>query len=667
MNNNRLLFINGIMAVFFLILLTRIIVVQVVKADDYLYFAQKQQTGVEPLAASRGSIYDRNGTILVYSKDQVSFYVDPRLAKKFKKDSLIAKVLSDSIGGTYQFYKGKIDSAKKVFCILNKVDAKLAHKLKNVVYDGLIYTEDPTRVYEYGSLASHVIGFVNYEKTGTDGIEATFETQLKGKAGSRFVLKDGTGSVMSVLNENYKEARPGENVVLTIDRALQNALEVELESGVKAAKAENATGIIMDPNTGEILALANYSGYEPGNYKNYSNEIRRNKAISDVYEPGSTFKGIAMAGILDKKLVSPATSINTENGSYNFMGRTIEDHHGAASLTVREILRFSSNIGMVKLSQKMDKDMFYTYIRSFGFGNYTYLGLPGEVKGRLGLPSEWSGPTKGTMSYGYGISVTPIQLITAYSALINGGYLYKPYLVKEIRDVKGNVTESNSPEKIRSVITEETSILMRDLLLDVVEKGTGKRAKIEGIKIGGKTGTSRKIVDGKYSKERYNSSFVGFFPADNPKYICLVLVNTPKSVGITGGEVAAPVFKNIVKRIISIDPSIGKHVKLEKLNKENDEEIIKPEFEEDIETETDSEIQIKKVDYKSIAGDEMPNLKGVSLKDAISILRKLGLDFKFTGSGRVVEQSIKPGKKITKGMKIQLKLQEKAFSGANIY
>jgi cell division protein FtsI (penicillin-binding protein 3) len=667
MNNNRLLFINGIMAVFFLILLTRIIVVQVVKADDYSYFAKKQQTGVEPLAASRGSIYDRNGTILVYSKDQVSFYVDPRLAKKFKKDSLIAKVLSDSIGGTYGFYKGKIDSAKKIFCILNKVDAKLAHKLKNVVYDGLIYTEDPTRVYEYASLASHVIGFVNYEKTGTDGIEATFENQLKGKAGSRFVLKDGTGSVMSVLNENYKEAQPGQNIVLTIDRALQNALEVELEAGVKAAKAENATGIIMDPNTGEILALANYSGYEPGNYKKYSNEIRRNKAISDVYEPGSTFKGIAMAGILDKKLVSPGTSINTENGVYNYMGGTIKDHHGAASMTVREILRFSSNIGMVKLSQKMDKDEFYTYIRSFGFGNYTYLGLPGEVKGRLGLPSEWSGPTKGTMSYGYGISVTPIQLITAYSALINGGYLYKPYLVKEIRDVKGNVTESNSPKKIRPVITEETSKLMRDLLFDVVEKGTGKRAKIEGIQIGGKTGTSRKIVDGKYSKERYNSSFVGFFPVDNPKYICLILVNTPKSVGITGGEVAAPVFKNIVKRIISIDPSIGKNVNLEKLNKESDEEIIKPEYEEEIEIESDTEIEIKKVDYKSVDLNEMPDLRGVSLKDAISIMRRLGLDFTCSGSGRVVEQSIKPGKEIKKGMKIQVKLQEKAFSGANIY
>jgi cell division protein FtsI/penicillin-binding protein 2 len=664
------------MVIFFLVLIGRLFFIQVVKAEDLAYFANKQQIAMEPIKADRGSIYDRNGTILVYSRSEISFFVDPRLAHKYKKDSLIAKVLSDSIGGSFDKYKAMIDSAKKSFCILKKVDAKLAHKIKNVVYDGLFFKEDPTRVYEYKSLASHIIGFVNFESVGTDGIESVLDSRLKGKEGSRFVLKDGIGSVMSILEDNYKEALPGENVALTIDRAIQGALETELETGVKNANAEYATGIVMDPNTGEVLALANYSGYEPGNYKSYSDEIRRNKAISDVYEPGSTFKGIALSGILDKKIASPNQMVNTENGRYKFLGKEIKDHHAQASMSVREVLRYSSNIGMVKLSMKMPDNEFFLYLRSFGFGNFTYLGLPGEVKGRLSIPSEWSGTTKGTMSYGYGISVTPIQLITAYSAIINGGYLYKPLLIKEIKDSKGNVIERNNPTKIRSVITEETSKIMRDLLYDVVEKGTGKRAIIKGLKIGGKTGTSRKIVNGKYSQERYNSSFIGFFPADNPKYICLILVNTPKSVGITGGEVAAPVFRNVVKKIIAIDPSIGKNVDLSKIDDDNKDKA-KETDEKDVESIQPDEVKdtvvkkeefiIKKIDLNNLGNTKMPNLKGVSLKEAISVMKKLGIEFTYSGSGRVIEQSLKPNSEIKKGLKIHLKLQENVISGVNIY
>ena len=394
MSTNRLLVVIGGMTIFLLVLITRLVFVQVVKADDYKYFANKQQNGMEPIPASRGSIFDRNGTILVYSRDEVSFDVDPKLARKFKKDSLIAKVLADSLGYRYSDLKGKIDSAKRTFTILRGIDAKRANKLKNFVADGLVFKEDPARVYEYKALASHITGFVNYEGKGTDGIESSFETDLKGKEGSRFVLKDGLGNVMSVLEENYKDAVAGRNIVLTIDRGIQAALEAELMEGAKTAKAENATGIVMDPNTGEILALANYPSYEPGNYSDFSDEVRRNKAISDVYEPGSTFKGIAMAGILDKKLATPSTVVNTENGRYSFLGKEIKDHHAAASMSVREIIRYSSNIGMVKLSQKIEKEEFYQYLRSFGFGNYTYTGLPGEVKGRLMLRPSGQGQQK---------------------------------------------------------------------------------------------------------------------------------------------------------------------------------------------------------------------------------------------------------------------------------
>lgn len=670
MSTNRILAVIGVMALFFIVLITRLIFIQVVKAEDYSYFANKQQVGIEPLLPERGSIFDRNGTILVYTKNDVSFFVDPRLARKYNKDSVIAKILADSLGLNYAELKSKIDSSKKTFCILKKVEAQKALKLKNVVKDGLYYEPDPTRVYEYKSLASHITGFVNLEGKGTDGIESSQDVLLKGKEGSRFILKDGTGSVMSVLQENYKDAVPGDNIGLTIDRAIQRALEMELEAGVKAARAENATGIVMDPNTGEILAMANYPAYDPGLYMNFSDDVRRNRAIADVYEPGSTFKGIALAGILDKQLATANTVVNTENGRYNFMGKEIKDHHGQATMTVKEIIRYSSNIGMLKLSQKMEKNEFYQYLRSFGFGNYTYTGLPGEVKGKLSLPADWSGATKGSIAYGYGISLTPIQLITAYSALVNGGILYKPSLIREIKDMRGNVKVFNDPVKIREVITTETSATIRSLLTDVVENGTGKKAKIDGIKIGGKTGTSRKIVNGEYSKERYNSSFVGFFPSDKPKYICLILVNSPKSIGITGGEVAAPVFRNVAKRILALDQSLGKNLKLESdpVQENSDIEIIEPEGEVDPEkTEVKTEVRIKKVDAKKLDTKEMPDLKGVSLKEAIAVIKRLDLKATWIGTGRVIDQSIKPGTALKKDMKIHLKLQEKQISGANIY
>lgn len=670
MSTNRILAVIGVMALFFIVLITRLIFIQVVKAEDYSYFANKQQVGIEPLLPERGSIFDRNGTILVYTKNDVSFFVDPRLARKYNKDSVIAKILADSLGLNYAELKSKIDSSKKTFCILKKVEAQKALKLKNVVKDGLYYEPDPTRVYEYKSLASHITGFVNLEGKGTDGIESSQDVLLKGKEGSRFILKDGTGSVMSVLQENYKDAVPGDNIGLTIDRAIQRALEMELEAGVKAARAENATGIVMDPNTGEILAMANYPAYDPGLYMNFSDDVRRNRAIADVYEPGSTFKGIALAGILDKQLATANTVVNTENGRYNFMGKEIKDHHGQASMTVKEIIRYSSNIGMLKLSQKMEKNEFYQYLRSFGFGNYTYTGLPGEVKGKLSLPADWSGATKGSIAYGYGISLTPIQLITAYSALVNGGILYKPSLIREIKDMRGNIKVFNDPVKIREVITTETSATIRSLLTDVVENGTGKKAKIDGIKIGGKTGTSRKIVNGEYSKERYNSSFVGFFPSDKPKYICLILVNSPKSIGITGGEVAAPVFRNVAKRILTLDQSLGKNLKLESdpVQENSDIEIIEPEGEVDPEkTEVKTEVRIKKVDAKKLDTKEMPDLKGVSLKEAIAVIKRLDLKATWIGTGRVIDQSIKPGTALKKDMKIHLKLQENQISGANIY
>jgi Cell division protein FtsI/penicillin-binding protein 2 len=538
------------------------------------------------------------------------------------------------------------------------------------VVDGLEYHEDPVRVYEYNALASHVIGFVNYEGKGIEGIERSYNDELAGKPGSRFVLKDGKGAVISILEENYKDAVPGANIQLTIDKTTQLLLEKELAAGVKAAKAISALGIVMDPNTGEVLALANYPGYDPGKYMDFSDEVRRNKAVSDIYDPGSTFKGISFSGLLDLKLVTPQTVVDIGNGTLKYYGHTINDHISLSSLTVREVLRYSSNIGTIKLINRISDNEFYKYLRSYGFGNYTYLGLPGEVKGMLPPPVKWSKSSKGSMAYGYGVSVTPIQLITAYSALVNGGTLYKPLLIKALTDQNGQVIQSFEPTKIRDVITPETSALMRVLLTDVVEKGTGKKAQVEGVKIGGKTGTSRRIMNGGYTKKSYNSSFIGFFPADKPKYICLILVNTHKQTGITGGEVAAPIFKNVASVLSGKKSETISDISLVSVSDEDDEEIIAPEGGKQESQTKDVFVpvtQIKKAASQGAAKGIMPDLRGTSLKDAIGLIQKMDLKLTWSGTGRVVEQSIKPGQKPAKGSVIELKLQERAISGVNIY
>ena len=270
----------------------------------------------------------------------------------------------------------------------------------------------------------------------------------------------------------------------------------------------SAVGIIMNPNTGEILSLANMNDFNPNEYWNYSDDDRRDRAVTDTYEPGSTFKGISMSALLDQNLVSENSKVYVENGKYRFRNVTIYDTHEHTWLTAEGVIEESSNIGMAKLIQNINDDLYYKYVRAFGFGNYTSTDLPGEVKGKLKKPNEWSAITKAYMSFGYEIAVTPIQMIIAYSAIVNGGILYQPQIIKRIVTQEGTVLSENEPKEIRRVISSKTSEEMRKMLIGVVENGTGKNAKMDFITVGGKTGTSQKLVNGSYSKSNYNSSFI---------------------------------------------------------------------------------------------------------------------------------------------------------------
>jgi cell division protein FtsI/penicillin-binding protein 2 len=482
------------------------------------------------------------------------------------------------------------------------------------------------------------------------------------------VERNAMGELISITEDQTRTPIPGDDIYLTIDKRLQSIVEEELKKALDLTSGFSATGIIMNPNSGEILALANISDFDPNYYWKYTDYERKNRAITDSYEPGSTFKAISMAILLDEKACNENETLNVENGVYKFRNNYIRDSHKFNKLTVQGIFEESSNIGMAKLIQRIGDEKYYDHVRSFGFGTFTSISLPGEVTGKLRDITDWSKLTKTYMSFGYGISVTPLQLTTAFCALVNGGILYQPQIVKKLVDKNGNLIKEDTPVVVRRVISENTSKRMRKLFKGVVENGTGKLAKIDSIEIGGKTGTSKIIVNGKYSDNKYYSSFIGFYPVEKPELVCYVLINEPKG-NYYGGLVAAPVFKEIVSRIVALNQNSGsqpvKEMEIRSVNNksvEDGSESIVQGLNSDINSQSSNNLFISD-DMKNI----MPDLKGKTIKEALMLLNDLGVRFSISGSGVVVEQSISPGTTLNFKKTCFLKCSQVVTAGARIY
>lgn len=659
MNNTRALIVISVIFLFFIALIIKLVDIQLVRGEELRYFAQKQQTRIEKIQPERGLIFDRDNTLLVYNRNDVSFYVDLRMARK--KDKLkIAEAFSRVFNKQKTHYLQLMDGSGKNVCIEKKAPSEKALLLKQFKANGLFFNEDPTRIYHYSNLASHVLGYLSTENESMCGIEKSFQKNLQGTEGIRLVEKNAIDEMMTVAEKETRQPVNGNNLVLTISKSYQSILEEELKRGLDLYEGTDAVGVMMNPNNGEILALASINDFNANFYWNYTDSDRRNKAITDTYEPGSTFKAIAMSAILDQNLVQDNTLVYGEKGKYRYKNVNITDSHVNGWLNPIGVMEQSSNIGMAKLTQKLDEEIFYKYIRGFGFGNYTSVNLPGEVKGKLKKPTEWNDITKAFISFGYEISVTPIQMTSSYCAIVNGGILYQPQLLKKEIGSDGKVLYENKPKEVRRVISPGTSEKMKKMLFSVVENGTGKNAKSELISVGGKTGTSQKLIGGKYSKSEYNSSFIGFFPADNPLVVCLVLVNSPK-VGKYGGSVAAPIFKNVVERIVTANlkdyqSPVESHESGQNIN------MIYSKNEIDNYSQP-QKTRVVKLTEKNI----MPDLCGMSLRDAISILSELGIKYKGNGSGIVTGQSISPGDKIRNGMICYLDCKEISIEGASIY
>lgn len=663
MNKKRLLIVTGLVFLFFVLIAVKLFYIQIIRSDELKYYAQRQQTYTEKVRAERGCIYDRDGNLLVYNKNDVSFFVDVRMLKDKENDKRkIAKRFAKEFNRSESYYLKLINEEKKIVCIEKKAPQEKALALKDFKVNGLYSEEDETRVYEYGSLASHILGFVGGDYTGQDGIEKTFNKYLCGEDGSRLIHKNAMGEMITVEEEETKPAIPGNDLFLTINKSYQIILEEELKNGLDQFGGNSATGILMDPYTGEILALANKQDYDPNAYWKVSDTVRRNKALTDVYEPGSTFKCISMAALLDMNLCRPDEQVFTENGVYQFKNSVIKDSHKGGWTTVKGVIEQSSNIGMVKLIQRIKSEDFYKYTRGFGFGNVTSIKLPAENKGSLKNPSSWNEVMKATMSYGYSVMVTPLQMVTAYAALINGGNLFEPQLVKKQAEKGGKVVFENQSKLVRQVISQRSSDIIKDFLVGVVEHGTGSSVKIDGLKIGGKTGTSMQFINGNYSKEHYNTSFVGFFPADNPKVVGIILVNAPVN-GKYGGTVAAPIFKNVAKRIFVKEGN-------EFLNKTNEQNNQNANVQAVYASNTSGNVKTAEQIFAQkniLAKRIMPDLTKLSGRDAIIVLTRLGVQYKVRGAGKVVSQSIAPGEKISGKSFCEVSCDDYKIIGAAIY
>lgn len=584
------------------------------------------------MGADRGRILDRNGKVIAGNVTTSSLVLIPN---QIKNKEEVSKKLAEVLGVSYdEMYKhvSKKVSIERVHPEGRDLSYEISEKINNFKYDGVYLLKETKRYYPYKETLSHVIGYVGIDNQGLSGLELLYDKYLTGTNGSIKYFSDGKGKKL-VLPEIYETPTPGMDINLTIDLDLQLILENELTNAEKKYNVEGAIGIVMDPKTGEILAMSNRPTFDPTNYQNYSIEtINRNLAIWSSYEPGSTFKILTVAAAVNEGKINLFEDTYFDTGSIRVDGGVLHcwKHKGHGQQTFLEVIENSCNPGFVVMGNKLGKETLFDYIYRFGFGKKTGIDLNGEGKGIL-FDLEKVGPLElATTSFGQGVSVTALQQVEAVSAIINNGNMYTPFVVKSISDYEtGTIIKETKPNlKGKNLIKEESSKLVRYALESVVANGSGHNAYIEGYRIGGKTGTAQKVgQDGKYMVGNYILSFIGFMPADEPKYVVYIALDGAKGVTQYGGTASAPIAKNIFNGIINL-----------------------------YELKESKDVMPKEYLWYETKYVEVPDVRGLSLKEAKKALN--GFSIEYTGIGEVViETNPSPGKRVKEGSSVKLMLK----------
>lgn len=522
-------------------ILGRLVDLQVFRAAELRTRAENQQQGFIEISPHRGEIVDRNGRELALSVRGDRVYAQPPLVRNPRET---AARLAPLLQVSPEELLPLLSEDRKFVYLAAGLTPEQSAAVRELRLSGIGTHEDRRRVYPHGALAGHVLGYVGADHRGLAGLEYAYDSQIRGQRLRIDLRLDAHRR--SYLRETQDALARGSHLVLTLDAEIQHIAEEVLAATVEEYQARGGAAIVMDPNTGAILAMASYPAFQPEDFAAAPAEARRNRAIQVVYEPGSTFKLVTLAGVLNEGLAIPDEIVDCRVGTVRLGGKVFrEAHHSFTDLTVAQILQESSNVGTVKLALRLGERALYGYIERFGFGRKTGIDLPGEEKGLLRSPENWSALSVGSIAIGQEIGVTALQTLRAFAAVANGGYLVRPFLVRQVVSPEGHTIQAARVEKKR-ILSAELAATLRALLAGVVTEGTGSRARLNGYTSAGKTGTAQKAVDGTYRPGKYVSSFVGFAPLGNPQLAAIVVIDEPHG-SLYGGAVAAPAFRRIME------------------------------------------------------------------------------------------------------------------------
>jgi cell division protein FtsI (penicillin-binding protein 3) len=651
----RTLVFAALLACAFLGLLGRLLYLQVLKHEEYAKLADSQHAKTIPLKPRRGPILDRNGQVLAVSAKAESLYA---LTSRIENREALARRLAPVLEEPAREISRRLDSAKRFVFVKRRLPPDVALAVRALDEPALGFVDESLRLYPNRELAAHALGFEGVDGKGLAGVEQSWDGQLAGAEGRALVGRDALGREVTGSPTVLKPSVPGQGVMLTIDATLQYIAEREVEAAWRRTRSKAAMAVLMDPRSGEILALAIRPTYNPNSYAAAADDDRRVRAVTDPFEPGSTFKVILAAAALEEGVARPTDRFYAENGAITVARTTIHDWKKYGWLTFTEVLQNSSNVGSIKVGLALGKERYYKYISAFGFGVPAGVGLSGESRGQLRPPSRWSGLSLATMSIGQEISVTALQMVAAFAAIANGGRLMQPQIVHAVLDSQGRVTRTIEPRVVRQVITPDTAHTLTRMMTTVVREGTGHNAAIPGYEVAGKTGTAQKLdpATRRYSRAPGVLSFVGFAPADDPRLAMLVMLDEPKNEK-WGSEAAAPIFAAIGRealRYLNVPPHDTSPVPLVRGEVTAGTSPARAPFGgDDAATAAPRPVGLEPADDSSPV---MPRLDRFSLRQAMDTLAPFNVNVEISGRGTVASQWPAAGAPLTPGTLCRLTL-----------
>jgi len=654
---SRVVVCAGLFALWTTAIEARLVYLQVIDHADLMARADRQQMRTINPPAKRGEILDRNGRVLAYSVDADTIAADPT---EVEDPDGVARQVCSSIDGCNA--DRRADMAKKLrrkgafVYLARQVSPEEARAVRDLQLPGVTFLKESRRYYPKRELAAHVLGYVGLDNVGLGGIESAYDSQIRGRDGKVLIQTDAKRHAVSSRVE--RPATAGAGIELTIDQYLQYIAERELRAGVEENHAAGGTAIVMAPETGEILALANWPTFNPNAFARSDDDARRNRAIQTLYEPGSTFKIVTASAALEQRAIKPETLVETSPGYITFGSRVIHDTHVYGLIPFTDVIVKSSNVGAIKVGMRIGPQVLGQYISRFGFGQTLAPDFRGETPGIVWDADRLGPSALASVSMGYQVGVTPIQMVTAASSVANGGNLLEPRVVRAfIKDGR----RLEVPHKVlRQTISAETAATLTTIMEQVVERGTAKAAQIPGYTVAGKTGTAAKLVNGRYQKSDYNASFVGFIPSRKPVLAILVVLDSPHGAGYTGGVVSAPIFKRIAESALTylgVGPTLNPAPPVLVARRDSDQP-------------GDVTPQPAKVDETSQAVFElarsgvMPDLRGFSAREALRVLSQIGMTARMNGDGFVVSQTPEPGAQLIRGDVCALRLNRRQPMGA---